>query len=137
MGVSQHPEARLVRPDPLRWTWYAFGGRLPARHRAWVLHDVTCRTWVLRHTARSLVQISPGLLFLLLPGPLWIRAMSVLGGVMLALWYSLSYMEHTCEYRLHKHGYPIGTGRATREAAHAEARAQRASRYDEIYRNNG
>lgn len=135
--MSRPLDSRPRRPGPLRWIWYAFGGRLPARYREWVLHDVTCRTWVLRHTARSLVQISPGLLFLLLPGPLWIRAMAVLGGVILALWYSLSYMEHTCEYRLHKHGYHIGTGRATREAAHAEARAQRASRYDEIYRNNG
>ena len=127
--------SRPVRPDPLRWVWYAFGGRLPARNREWVLHDITCRTWPLRHTARSLVQISPGLLFLLLPGPLWIRAMSILGGVILALWYSLSYMEHTCEYRLYKHGYPLGTGRATREAANAEERARRTSRYNEIYRD--
>ncbi|WP_233575877.1 DUF5313 family protein [Saccharopolyspora rhizosphaerae] len=135
--MNQRPDSRPKRPDPLRWTWYAFGGRLPDRYGEWVLHDVTCRTWVLRHAARSLVQISPGLLFLLLPGPLWIRAMAVLGGVILALWYSLSYMEHTCEYRLHKHGYPIGAGRATREAAHAEERAKKASRYEEIYRNHG
>ncbi|GAA2351293.1 hypothetical protein GCM10009854_31310 [Saccharopolyspora halophila] len=127
--------SRPKRPDPLRWLWYAFGGRLPERFREWVLHDVTCRTWALRHTARSLVQISPGLLFLLLPGPLWIRAMSILGGVILAVWYSLSYMEHTCEYRLYKHGYPLGTGRATREAAHADERARRSSRYNEIYRD--
>ncbi|MGW5648386.1 DUF5313 family protein [Saccharopolyspora sp. NPDC003752] len=124
-----------IRPNPVQWIWYAFGGRLPARCREWVLHDITCRTWVLRHIGRSLVQISPGLLFLLLPGPFWIRAMSVLGGVILALWYSLSYLEHTSEYRLTKHGYPMGTGRAVREEAQAAIRAQRAQRYAELYRN--
>lgn len=128
-------DARRVRPGPLRWIWYAYGGRLPDRHREWVLHDITCRTWVLRHFARSLVQISPGLLFLLLPGPLWIRAMAVLGGVILALWYSLSYMEHTCEYRLTRHGYPLGTGRAVRDEAKAAQRAKSAARYARIYRN--
>lgn len=126
---------RRIRPNPLQWIWYAFGGRLPARCREWVLHDITCRTWVLRHLARSLVQISPGLLFLLLPGPFWIRAMSVLGGVILAVWYSMSYLEHTSEYRLVKHGYPLGTGKEVREQARAAVRAQRAQRYAELYRH--
>ncbi|QUH03216.1 DUF5313 family protein [Saccharopolyspora erythraea] len=129
--------AGRVRPNPLRWVWYAFGGRLPQRHREWVLHDVTCRTWVLRHLARALVQVSPGALFLLAPGPLWVRAMSVLGGVLIALWYSLAYMEHTCEHRLFKHGYPLGTGRETREEAKAEERARSAARYAALYRNTG
>ncbi|GAA0525259.1 hypothetical protein GCM10011581_14740 [Saccharopolyspora subtropica] len=127
--------AAARRPNPFLWVWYAFGGRLPERYRDWVLHDVTCRTWVLRHAIRTLVQISPGLLFLLLPGPLWIRAMAVLGGVILALWYSLSYVEHTSEYRLTRHGFAMGTGRATREAAQAAVRAERADRYAAIYRN--
>jgi uncharacterized protein DUF5313 len=126
---------RRIRPNPLQWIWYAFGGRLPERCGEWVLHDVTCRTWVLRHIARALVQISPGLLFLLLPGPFWIRGMAVLGGVILALWYSLSYLEHTSEYRLTRHGYPIGTGKAVREEARAGIRAQKAQRYAEIYRH--
>ncbi|MBE9373870.1 DUF5313 family protein [Saccharopolyspora sp. HNM0983] len=117
------------------WVWYCFGGRLPQRYRAWVLHDVTCRTWVLRHLSHSLVQISPGLLFLLLPGPLWISAMAVLGGVIIALWYSLSYMEHTSEHRLYKHGYPLGTGYATRQEAQADVRAAKAANYARIYRS--
>lgn len=40
---------RIQRPGPLWWIWYAFGGKLPDRYRDWVLHDVTCRTWWLRH----------------------------------------------------------------------------------------
>ncbi len=129
-------DTRRKRPNPLQWIWYAYGGRLPQRLREWVLYDITCRSWVLRHVARTLVQISPGLLFFLAPGPLWIRAMSLLGGVILSLWFSLAYMEHTCEYRLAKHGYPLGTGKQTRDAAKATMHAEQAARYAAIYRNN-
>jgi hypothetical protein len=125
-----------VRPNPLLWIWYAYGGRLPQRYRDWLLHDITARTWVLRHLARNLTQISPGLLFLLAPGPLWIRLMSLLAGAILSVWYSLSYMEHTCEYRLSKHGYPLGTGKSTRDEAKAGMRAEEAARYAALYRNN-
>ena len=125
-----------VRPNPALWVWYACGGRLPQRYRDWVLHDVTCRTWMLRHLARSLVQLSPGLLFLLVPGPLWIKAMSLLGGVILALWFSAAYMEHTSEHRLVKHGFALGTGKATREEAKAAERARSAARYAALYRNH-
>jgi uncharacterized protein DUF5313 len=34
-------------------------GRLPARYRPWVLHDLTCRTWPLRHLAVLLAQLAP------------------------------------------------------------------------------
>jgi hypothetical protein len=109
---------------------------LPQRYREWALHDATCRTWALRHVSRSLVQVSPGLLVLLAPGPVWIPAMALLGGVIMALWYSLSYMEYSCEYRLSKYGYPLGTARAKREEAVAGLRAEQAARYAAIYRNN-
>ncbi len=48
----------VVRPGPLRWLWYALGGGLPARHRSWVLHDTTTRTWALRHVVRAMVQLA-------------------------------------------------------------------------------
>ncbi|GAB2740806.1 hypothetical protein GCM10027174_12810 [Salinifilum aidingensis] len=118
-------DSRAPRPNPALWVWYAFGGRLPERFHEWVLHDVTCRTWVLRHLGRGLVQLSPGLLFLLVPGPLWIKGMALLGGVILALWFSAAYMEHTIEHRVHKHGYGIGTARAVRDRLAAEREAAR------------
>ena len=34
------------------------GGRLPAEHRTWVLHDTTTRTWWLRHLLRALIQLA-------------------------------------------------------------------------------
>ena len=127
-------EEQRVRPDPVRWIWYAFGGRLPSRHDTWVLHDVTARTWMLRHAVRSLVQISPGLLFLLVPGPLWIKAMAILGGAILAVWYGMAYAEFTCEHRAFKQCYPLGTARQLREAAAERLNAEQQARYEARYR---
>ena len=56
----------LYRPGPLCWFWYAAGGRLPDRYRAWVLHDLTCRTWPLRHLARLVAQFAPVAIVLVL-----------------------------------------------------------------------
>src|SRR6185312_16595006 len=50
---------RVLRPDPLRWLWYSFGGGLPPRYREWVLHDVTTRSWALRQALRSLLMVAP------------------------------------------------------------------------------
>lgn len=55
LGLSQP----LHRPDPLHLLWYSVGGSLPPRNSAWVLHDVTCRTWLLRHFARTMLIIVP------------------------------------------------------------------------------
>ena len=68
----------LRRPDPVRWLWYALGGRLPRRYSPWVLHDTTTRTWVLRHMARAFVQmmVPIGAVLIFLPGEFWIRGTS-------------------------------------------------------------
>jgi len=134
----------VVRPGPLRWLWYALGGGLPARHRTWVLHDTTTRTWAVRHVVRALVQMAVPVLVLLLlvPGPFWIRGMAALGGVVLGLIFSLAYMPETTEHRLVKAGYPGGTGVRAHEVAQRErqeaesvrrrsAAAKRARRYRE------
>ena len=49
----------VERPGVRAWLWYAVGGRLDERHHSWVLHDVTCRTWLLRHLARTLLIVVP------------------------------------------------------------------------------
>jgi hypothetical protein len=115
------------RPNPLQWVWYAFGGKLPDRCAEWVLHDVTCRTWALRHLARAMVQLAPFclVLILVLPGPLWISLSAVLLGVLVGLFYSVCYMVETCEHRVIKHGHPPGIGRDTRAMYRAVRRATR------------
>jgi hypothetical protein len=123
------------RPNPVLWLWYAVGGRLPDRYREWVLHDVTARTWVVRHLARGLVQMSPIFLLVLLPGPLWVRLMSCLLGILVGFFYSITYMEQTTEQRLVKQGYPRGTGMTTRRAAHSDEDARIKAAYEARYRN--
>ena len=92
----------IIRPAPHRWLWYALGGRLPARHRGWVLFDTTTRTWGLRHVARMLVQMSIpiALILILLPASLALRAAVAGGGIALGLLYSLAYMPETTENRV-------------------------------------
>ena len=106
----------IVRPAPHRWLWYALGGRLPGKHRGWVLFDTTTETWWLRHIVRSLVQmaIPIALVMTLLPAPLGLRLAAAGGGIFLAMIYSLAYMNETTENRVVKAGYPAGTAQATR-----------------------
>jgi hypothetical protein len=113
------PADPRIRPAPHRWLWYALGGGLPARHRGWVLHDTTTRTWWLRHIARSLVQVAVpiALVITLMPAGWELRAAAVGGGLALALFYSLAYMPETTENRVVKAGYPAGTATAHRERA--------------------
>src|SRR4051812_43787728 len=107
------------RPGPLRWLWYAFGGRLPRPYREGVLHDATCRTWRLRHLLRSFVQVSllaiPIIVFI--PGPLWVRLVALLLGWLVALQYSLFIMDGSVEHRVRAAGYPPGTADRVRDAA--------------------
>jgi hypothetical protein len=124
------------RPDPVHWLWYAVGGRLPARYRTWVLHDLTTRTWPLRHFARALVQVSPVIVVLLLvvPGTLTIRIAAVTAGLLLGLLYSGAYMYEIVEHRVGQAGYPVGMAQAVRDEANADVRQAEAARYAQNWR---
>ncbi len=110
------------RPTPFQWVRYALGGGLPRELAPWVLADTTCRTWVLRHLARALVQLAPVIVLCLVvvPVPFVYRASAALGGVLLGLGFSLYLMIETTEHRVVKAGYPSGTA--------ARVRAERAER---------
>lgn len=49
----------IDRPNIAQLLWYSIGGSLPRRYSTWVLHDVTCRTWLLRHFARTTLIVVP------------------------------------------------------------------------------
>jgi Family of unknown function (DUF5313) len=124
---------RIRRPGPLWWIWYALGGKLPDRYREWVMHDVTSRTWALRHAARSLVQVTPvAILLLALLGPSWITYLGIAGGVIMALIYSMAYIDETSAHRLIKHGYPADMGREVRRRRSKRAADQ--EHYNAVYR---
>lgn len=132
---SESDEGR-VRPGPLRWLLYAFGSGLPPRHRTWVLHDVTTRTWQLRHLLRATVQLLPigVVLFLVIPGPTYVRGLAVLAGLILGYFYSFAYMYESAEHRVLKAGYPAGRAAAVRAAADEEGRAAARERYERRWR---
>ena len=136
------PTSSPRRPNALQWFWYSLGGRLPARYNDWVLHDTTTRTWALRHVLRAWVQLAIpiALVLLLVPGAFWIRGMAALGGILLALFFSVAYMVETTENRVKRAGFPAGTAEAARDRAAREreitdsqrrraAAARRADRY--------
>ena len=121
----------VVRPGPFRWIRYAFGAGLPARHRAWVLHDVTTRSWFLRHLARAVVQIVPiaALLYLLLGVVLdfdpAITFAAIGAGAAIGLFYAGAFSWGSTEHRAVKAGYPEGKVEAVRAERRRERRHRR------------
>jgi hypothetical protein len=104
--------ARPARPGPAWWLWYAFGGRLPDRYRAWVRHDATTRTWLPRHLIRIVVAASP-LLAALFVGLRLLTGISVgwivgaLGvGLLFTLFYATGMARELVRVRLARHGFP-------------------------------
>jgi hypothetical protein len=129
------------RPNPLWWVYYQYNGRLPDRYRDWVVHDVTCRTWLLRVFVRGLVMVAPivALLFgiLLWLGHSWPLATgSIVLGLLVNLRYSLSYSEESANGRLVRHGFPPGHATEIRAQRYAEAHVAEAERYRAAYRSN-
>jgi len=123
------------RPNPIQWLWYAVGGRLPASLHAWVLTDVTARTWVWRHVARMSVLVAPlAAACLLFPGQLGLRLAMVLLLVIVGAYFSLSYVEESCDMRAVKHGHPAGAAKAIRDARNDHVEAAIQARYDAHYR---
>lgn len=123
------------RPNPAQWLYYQYGGTLPTAYREWVLHDTTCRTWVLRVAVRGLVQIAPLAVVLLvglgLLGGSWPLAMgSVLLGVLVMLRISLTNSVDSVNARLTRYGYPHGHASAVRNRMDEDA----AERYRATWR---
>lgn len=124
-----------ARPNPIQWLWYAVGGRLPASLHTWVLADVTARTWVWRHVARMSVVVVPlAATCLLVPGPIGLRLAMALLLVIVGAYFSLSYVEESCDMRAVRHGHAPGTAKAIRNARTEHARAAMRARYDAEYR---
>lgn len=124
------------RPDPVRWLWYALGGRLPDRYREWVWHDVTTSTWLWRHGVRTTFLVGPiSAVWLLLPGPLGLRLSLVLLAVLVGYFYSFAFAEENAEHRVTKYGYSYGSARKARSAARMEEQADVQARYLALYRD--
>lgn len=115
------------RPNPVLWLYYQYGGTLPAKYREWVLHDTTCRTWLLRVVLRGLIQLAPAMAVLIivlrgwLGGPWPLVLGSILLGVLVYLRFTLTLATDSVDSRLTRYGYPAGHGTTVRRHA-AQAR---------------
>jgi hypothetical protein len=120
-----------IRPNVWRWLWYAFGGSLPQRHASWVLHDVVAPTWVLRHAARSVVQlalpITAALCFI--PASLDLRLLTVVAAGLPALLVMMIMTSPMSEGRLIKAGYRASLGDRIRAQRAETAQRSRAQAY--------
>ncbi|MFC8529047.1 DUF5313 family protein [Nocardia sp. NPDC057227] len=110
---------------------YLFGRTLPASMSDWVLRDLTGPGATRRYLLRILIPVIPPLLlFLLLPGPLW------MGAAMMALLYiplvyfTVALMYVYRRHRLVQHGLDPAL-------ADAEARARGAAERAEYERRHG
>jgi len=118
----------IVRPPFLRWLWYCYGGSLPSECKTWVLHDLTCRTWVLRHFARWLMLIVPlfVLYLLLIPGSFNLRLFTGLTFAGALVMFALVNILIDTDRRARRAGYPHSEPQRIRGAA-AEQRQRDAS----------
>lgn len=116
-----------VRPSPWQWLRYLAGRPLPERYSAWVLHDTTGPTWVLRHVVRIFILLAvvavPCLIWL--PMPVGLKIGAIAAGVVMGLLYGVAYIEESTSMRLARAGFDprIGPERR-RDRAEAKQRAQ-------------
>jgi len=110
-SLNIEPEPR-TRPDPFRWLWYAFWGRLQERHRTWVLYDATCSTWVFRHACRllTIAALPIAALVLFLPGPAHVRVLTAVVAGLGGLLFAAVWVNEATEHRLVRAGWRAGTG---------------------------
>jgi hypothetical protein len=127
------PPTRSVRRRPTPWQWvrYALGGGLPRELSPWVLADTTERGWIRRHLTRAVVQLLPVLVLCVavVPVPLVYRLSVAVGGLLMALIFSIAFMTETIEHRVAKAGYPAGTAARLREQRAERERLERRSPY--------
>jgi hypothetical protein len=115
LGIEPIPR---VRPNPLRWLWFAIWGPLPERHRVWVLYDATCSTWVLRHVARLvlLAAVPTSAILIWLPAPIGLRGMTAFVAGFCALLFTVIWVNEATEHRLVQAGWRWGIGPEVRQA---------------------
>jgi len=96
-----------------------------------VLADTTCRTWIVRHFLRAVVQVLPlmALCLLVPPVPVAYRLSAAFGGLVIALIFSMAFMTETIEHRARKAGYPPGTAARLRAERAERDRVERRSPY--------
>ncbi|WP_018683808.1 DUF5313 family protein [Actinokineospora enzanensis] len=121
--------------------WYLLGGRLPQKYRDWVLHDAARPSWLAWFAVRTLFRMVPlttlitvGLL-LGLDAPAGLALACGGLGLVVGVYFMLSYAIESTEYRVSRYGHAHGAAAQARKARDAAKDAARQRRYDAAWRN--
>ena len=102
-----------------------------------VLRDNTARTRASRQAVRGTVHTSPLALVMLVLLPFsWLTGAAIANGLILALVYSLAYIDQTGERRLVKHGYEPGTLALTLHERYLRENEDEIAQYMATYRHD-
>jgi hypothetical protein len=122
----------MTRPNVLQYIGYSFGRKLPDSMQDWVRNDLTGDSALARHLLRAMVPFLPVFAAGLLlpgPGPLGLRAASLLLAVILALIYAFAFMDMNRRRRLAQHGLLEDLEDARKARRHERSREQ----YERLY----
>ncbi|GAA2973417.1 DUF5313 family protein [Actinokineospora diospyrosa] len=130
----------MSTPGPLRRAWYLLGGRVPDRFREWVLADAARPSWLAWFALRTLLRMVPlttaitlGLL-LGLDAPAGLALACGGLGLVVGVYFMLSYAIESTEYRMTRYGFPHGSAGQARRARTAERDRVRDERYAAAWR---
>jgi hypothetical protein len=135
---ATEPEPAEVRNRPgiRKLAWYTVGGSLPPRYNAWVLHDVTCRTWWLRHFARVFAILAPFAVagFLIIPSSAAAARFTGIAVLLGLVLFSVIFMLIDTDRRAVRAGYSFSVAADMRSRRSVDAqRASSAERRERIY----
>ncbi|MBM7773073.1 hypothetical protein JOD54_003277 [Actinokineospora baliensis] len=127
-------------PGPLLRAWYLLGGRVPDHYREWVLTDAARPSWLAWFALRTLLRMVPltavitlGLL-LGLDAPVGLALACGALGLVVGVYFMLSYAIESTEYRMTRYGHPHGSAQQARRARTAERDRLREERYAAAWR---
>ncbi|KZF06527.1 hypothetical protein A2J03_24360 [Rhodococcus sp. EPR-157] len=120
-----------TRPNAAQWLGYVLGRKLPMSMQDWVRNDLVGKGAVPRHLLRSMIPFMPIFIgfLVLFPGALWLRGAMVLLSVLLALFYTVAFMELNRARRLELHGLPSNLKSDRKRAALDSERV----RYEQLH----
>ncbi|GAA1338239.1 DUF5313 family protein [Saccharothrix algeriensis] len=130
----------MTRPPlPLR-AWYLIGGRLPLGYRDWVFHQATKPTWLAWFVVRALLQVLPLTIVITLalvwglgsPLPLAVACGSL--GLVVGVYFAVSYAIESTDHRMTKYGYPRAAASTYRKEQTSDTDRERERRYNEAWR---
>jgi hypothetical protein len=105
-----------------------------------VLHDATSKRWLLRAFVRTICQAAPFVVVLLVVFglfgvPWYFGAACVVLGLVVSIYYSLSYASESVDSRLSRYGYPMQYASTFRQERYEAEHAADNERYRETWRS--